>query len=174
MTTVLHDTTVFNAEASLNDWLRSQLGQIDLPDWMAMVAITTDWPEIGKSLPCISIAHLPGHRRGHYQRGDVAALAVLARGLADISCWVSRSDQYNGQDVWLARLRYLQGMVEQAVTGTVAVVIRDYLTSPVYPQDTAYRIMLGDLTWVQTGADPNPDIERRRALLNYRWFLRSE
>ena len=173
--TTLHETTVFNAEASLNDWLRSQIATFALPAWMGgTVHFITDWPEIEKSLPCISVAHLPGYRRGEYERGDVSARQMLARGLVDVSAWVSRSQLYQGQEVWLPRLRFMEGMIEQAHAGAVAIVIRDYLTSLSNPQDTPYRIILGDISVVQTGPDPNPDIERRRALINYRWFLRSE
>lgn len=171
MTTNLHATNIFNVEASLNSWLRSQIATITLPSYLTTIPVITHWPEIEDNLPCISIAHLPGYRRGNYQRGAVKD--VLARGQMDVSMWVSRSQLVSGQEVWLARLRYMEGMIEQIHAGAVAVDVKDYLTTPASPTETDYRIVLGDLSMVQVGVDPNPDIERRRALINYRWFLRS-
>lgn len=168
----LHGSNTFNVEASLNAWVTRRLNEIERPDWLADLHIITHYEDIPARLPCISITHLPVYRGGKWERGGEAA--HLARAMLDANCWVSRSQTYAGQNVWQARLRWMQSMVEQVFGAEQTVVIQDFDTSLVARQDTAFRVFFADMNVVQTGTDPNPDIERRRILINYRWFARSE
>jgi len=168
----LHPTNTFNVEASLNEWIKRGLNDIERPAWLAELHIITHHEDIPALLPCISVTHLPMYRGGKYERGGQSA--HLARAILDVSCWVSRSQTYAGQNVWQARLRWMQSMVEQVFGAEQTVVIQDFDTSLQARQDTAFRVFFADANVVQTGVDPNPDIERRRILINYRWFSRSE
>jgi hypothetical protein len=93
--------------------------------------------------------------------------------MLEISAWVSRDQKYNNLDVWEARLSVMAGMITKAVIANPVILISDYYTSQTAPALTGYKVNLKIPEFVQNAQDPNPAIERRRALVGYFWDLRA-
>lgn len=175
--TTMHVTNDFNVEASINAALAAALAAITPPAWLTFgnSMVVLDWPEITESVPCFSIAHYPVTTSDKYQgRGDGAGNSTArAQGQMDISAWVSRDQKYNGQDIWMARLRFMGSMMLSVATKTPVILIKDYYTSQTAPALTGYKVNMNTPEFVQTADDPNPAIRRRRALISYWWDLRA-
>lgn len=171
----MHATSVYNVEPSINVAFQTVLNAISLPAWLTQPAIVYDWPDITGSLPCFSVFHMTPSMSDTYQgRKDSAGNStVAASGMMEISAWVSRDQKYNGQDVWVARLRFMESMIASVYASLPVVVIKDYETSPTSPTSAAFRVVMRDLTFVQTAEDVNPAIKRKRALITYNWNLRA-
>lgn len=170
----MHVTSTFNVENTLNEWLQNGLAALTKPAWLPSYTFVQNFQKLTASLPAVSVHHLSGVGTKKYE-GDNAELGVNAiwkHGIMDVSVWVKRSN-LNSPDNHTAQLRTLQAMVEEVATATQGVVIKDWQTSQGSPQATAYRVNIGNVAVVDTGQDPNPDIERRRILINYDWNLRA-
>lgn len=173
--TTMHVTSVYNVEPSITTAFQTALNAITLPAWLSQPAIVFDWPEITASTPCFSIIHMtPSMSDTHQGRGDGAGNStVAASGIMEISAWVSRDQKYNGQDIWVTRLRFMESMIASAYASLPVVVIKDYATSPSSPNNVAFRVVMRNLNFMQTASDPNPSIMRKRALITYNWNLRA-
>lgn len=171
----IHVTNAFNVEASLNDAFKTALNAITPPAFLSQPAIVFDWPEITESTPCFSVIHMPDTLSDKYQgRGDgVNGGTMAASGMMEISAWVSRDQKYNNQDVWMPRLRYMESMISSAYASLATVLIKDYTSTPATPTSTGYKLNTNNLNFVQVAKDPNPAIERKRALITYFWNLRA-
>lgn len=174
--TTLHATSTYNVEPSINAALASALAAISLPAWLTFgqSMVVYDWPEITENLPCFSIVHFTNNASDRYQgRGDgTGAIAVTTTGMLEISAWVSRDQKYNNQDVWMARLRYMESMITKAVISNAIIRLSDY-TTPGSPTTINYKANLSVPEFVQTADDPNPAIRRRRATVSYWWDVRA-
>lgn len=163
--TTLHATNVFNVQASLNAWLQAALAAIDRPYWLPSYQLVLIAPEEEMPTPSFSVNHIDVGTFDRYQ----GRAAQHSMGIMEVNAWVSRSN-FN----WQAQLATMQAMVKQAALAQASggVVINDY--SDVYtPVASAYRALLSDVQSVATAPDPNPDIQRVRLLINYRWTLRA-
>lgn len=162
-------TSSFNVEASLNAWLIAEVATASKPGWLAVVTVVVNHEEVTASLPCLSVTHIPVSARDAYQGRIVSATQVgrAMTALMEINAWVSRDD-YG----WQAQLRTMQRIVEQAATQDVGVLILDYESNTASPAATGYRVLLDDLQILTAPPDPNPNIERRRMQITYRWTLR--
>jgi len=174
MTTV-HVTSDFNVEASINAALQTAFNAVSMPAWLSTPAVVYDWPEITANTPCFSIIHYTNALSDNYQgRGDGAGNStVRASGLMEVSAWVSRDQKYNGQDVWAARIRFMEGMINSVFTANPVILIKDYMTSQTSPTATAYKVNMKNVNFIQVADDPNPAIRRRKALISYFWDLRA-
>lgn len=173
--TTMHVSSVYNVEPSINTAFQTALNAVTLPAWLSQPTIVFDWPEITASLPCFSFVHMtPSMSDNHQGRVDGAGNStVAASGMLEISAWVSRDQKYNGQDIWVARLRFMESMIASAYASLPVVVIKDYATSPTSPTSAQFRVVMNNLNFVQTASDPNPAIQRKRALITYHWNLRA-
>jgi len=173
--TTLHATTHFNVEASINAALQTALNAISVPAFMTTPAVVFNWPEIAESTPCFSIAHFTDNQSDAYQgRNDAAGVTTVRdSGMLEISAWVSRDQKYNGLDVWQARLSFMAGMISKAVNSQPVILIRDYVTSQTSPALTGYKVNMQACEFVEVAKDPNPAIQRRRALVRYWWDIRA-
>lgn len=171
----MHVTNAYNVEASINQAFVTALNAITPPAFLSQPAIVFDWPDIAASTPCFSIVHLPNTLSDVYQgRNDAAGNStVAASGMMDISAWVSRDELYNGQSIWMPRLRYMESMIASAYASLAVIAIKDYTVTPASPTSAAFRVAVRNLNFVQTAEDVNPAIERRRALITYKWDLRA-
>jgi hypothetical protein len=135
-----------------------------------------DWPQITAQLPCFSFNHLPVGSYGHYQgNAETDNSSVMkSHAMIEVNAWVSRDQKYNSQDIWKARLLYMEQMVVEVRNRHSVVTLQDSQTAPQYPIQVCYKIDLGDLSIAQTAKDGNPAIERCRMLINYQWHSRSE
>lgn len=164
MTTTLHATNVFNVRTTLNTWLQNALADIVRPYWLPDYTLVQITPESEIPTPSFSITHIDVGTFDRFQ-GRTAQDAVA---IMEVNAWASRSNVN-----WQAQLTIMQAMVHQASLSQPngGIVIYDY-SDPLNPTATAYRAHLGDVTAVSTGPDPNPDIERVRILVDYRWIAR--
>jgi len=162
-------TSTFNVEATLNAWANTLITGASLPTWLPSVGVVFDMAEISASMPCYSLHHIPVSREDRYQ-GRVVGAGQKGRagvGLFEINAWVSRQSAN-----WQAQLRSMERIIESAATSTASIVITDYETDPFTPVATSYRVLLQEFNILATAPDPNPDIERRRMQITYRWTLR--
>lgn len=171
----MHVTNTSNVEATLNGHFRTALSNISLPSYFSgSITFTQNWSEIEAVLPCFSVHHLPIAHIDKWQgRAENATTsAVRSHALMEISAWVTRDQKMSGQDVWQARLRWMQSMIEEVYIQSKSVIIKDY-TVPAVPVASAYLIRLNDMNIVQTAPDKNPAIERRKVQISYTWELRA-
>lgn len=171
----MHVTNDFNVEASIFAALAAALTAITPPAWLTTPAVVYDWPEITANTPCFSIIHFTNSLSDVYQgRGDGAGNSTVhASGLMEVSAWVSREQKYSGQDIWAARLRYMDSMISSVYAANPVILLKDYTTSQTAPTNAGYKVNLHNLEFVQTADDPNPAIRRRKALISYFWDLRA-
>jgi hypothetical protein len=171
MATTISQTSIFNVEATINARIRAALTDVIRPSWLPdMPTITTDAPEDPAVMPAFSLYHISvasfdlwqGRNVGQGKKGFETA-AIL-----EVNCWVSRSNTN-----WLAQQRTMRDMVSTVLVNTIEYVIQDYGANQVSPADTGYLVRLGTAKEVQTAADPNPDVERVRILVEYDWVYRS-
>lgn len=170
--TVLHETSTLNVESSLSDYFVTALTALTRPTWLsAMPTIIHNMPEGVAAFPSFSFWHIPAGIVEQYM-GRIAERGVKASrklGILEISCWVNRK-----QTNWMSQLRTMQSMVETAHQDSGGgVIIKDYQSNQSMPNNTVYRVTLIDLDIVNVAKDPNPDVERRRCLVNYTWNMRS-
>jgi len=169
--TAINASLPFNVEATLNAYMRTQLATYPLTSWMAALPpVVTDWPIKTTSMPAFSIAHIDVGGDDRYQGRNVGNgnLGMMTMGIMDVSAWVTKSNTN-----WLIKLRTMESMIMDVLVGQATVVIKDYYTNQVSPSNTAYRLTLGNVRRVSVAQDPNPDVQRRRVLVNYDWVMRS-
>lgn len=170
----MHVTNVSNVEATLNAHFRTALNAISAPSYFTgAITFTQNWSEIAAILPCYSVHHLPIASVDMWQGrggGIDGQNAVRSHGLMEISAWVSRDQKMSGQDVWQARLRWMQAAVTEVYAKAPRIVIKDY-TTPASPAATLFTIRTGNLSIIQTAPDTNPAIERRKLQIGYQWEL---
>ena len=171
----LHDTSTFNIEPTLNAFFAREIGLYDKPVWLPTFVFVYNTPEIEANLPCYSFDHLSGSVEDSYMgRVENDSTSVMkAYGILEVNAWVNRNQNYNGQNVWHARLRWMASVVEEIVNKNARVPLMDYLSDPLYPADTGYLVTLERMQIVQTAQNPNPAVERKRLLIPYCWGLRA-
>ena len=170
---VLHYTSTWNIEATINRHFRDILPTITRPSYLAtMPTIVENMPETTIVAPAFSFVHIPAGSRQlwHGNRVSDTEKGVKSLAIFEVSCWVSRKLSTS----WNVQLRVMQGMVEYVyMTANDGLQVRDYAGSPTVAAHTPYLVRLQDLEWVATVPDANPDYERRRGLISYHWIHRS-
>lgn len=195
--TQLAQASFYNVEATLNAWMQTALQAFSLPAWLATLpTIIPDMPQTNAVMPCFSLCHIPIGTDALWE-GNLAGTGkgIWARGILDVSCWVSRSKSPD----WLAQLRTMRDMALSVGTASPVVVISDYAALPYNsvapaitttalvgtliagddgtwtdtPQTTAYKINITGAALTPTEADPNPDVERARVLVDYNFVFRA-
>jgi len=109
----LDSSNVLNVEATLNYWIDTQLAAITKPSWLPSFSVVFDMPETAIAVPSVSVFHLGGATRKPWQGNRVGEnkSGAAAFGLMDVSCWVSRGTEIDGQQVWAQQLRTLRAFV---------------------------------------------------------------
>lgn len=171
--TALKQADSFNAEASLNAWMQSSLQAFSLPNWLTTLPpIVYDYPEVSASIPCFSVVHLPVDIDSRFQgrnvgNGDKGGRATA---MMDVSCWVSRSKAFSS---WYPQLMIMRDFVLSAANSTITVIIADYQSSLAAPPATNYKINIDKTSVVEVVHDTNPDVERKRILIDYSYIYRA-
>jgi len=171
-----HDTGLYNVSASLFTWLNEQIAA-NKPPTVNTVKIVTEWPIDPVDTPCWSF-HMLGVNPSpsQYQGGNVGGglHGDMKHGIAEISCWVTRSDSNTG---WRKQLRQMCDTVTKAIASLrasgSAIIIKDFYTSDTAPQDTAYKLVIERVEMRMPPVDPNPAIVRRRILVYFTWVERA-
>lgn len=172
MTVTLQPTSTFNVTASLGSHFVSFLATVVYPSWLTQPAVSyfADDLSIEDNLPCYSLYHIPVGSQDIYQgRTGVASNTTRETALLDVSCWVARDDA----KTWQAKLRTMADIVKAWHNRSASIVVMDYATSLSAPAATQYLVRLTGADGVETGPDPNPDIERARILVSYFWHMRA-
>lgn len=171
--TALKQADSFNAESSLNAWMQTSLQAFSLPSWISTLPpIVTDYPQVSASIPCISIVHLPVDIDSQFQGKNIGGSDKGGRATAimDVSCWVSRS---KAPSSWYPILAILRDFVLSAAQSTITIGILDYQANLTAPPSTVYKINIDKTTVMEVVHDPNPDVERKRILIDYSYFYRA-
>jgi len=162
--TALHVTNTVNVEATLNQWIQDEINALDKPAWLPTFVFVFDAPETTLILPAFSVYHLPVSAVKSWN-GVISSENVS---LMEVSCWVTR-----GNTNWSAQLRAMRAYVDQIFAANRTAQISNYLSDPANPVAVSYKIDIQRVEWNMVIDDPNPDIERARALIRYRWIQRS-
>ena len=175
MPTTIQQASIFNVQATINTAYGTALAAITRPSWLAsMPALVYVWPETGITPPAFSFTHIDVGATDSYGGRVVDAWGVQKglpkEALLDVGCWVTRHANAN----WNAQLNTMKDMVYTVTSNTPQLVIKDYAANQSSPSDTVFLVRLGDIVTVGTVPDQdNPDIERVRILITYRWVYRS-
>ena len=170
MTTV-HATSTYNVEASINAYFKAAFTGMTRPSIITLPSYVENMPEVTANLPSFSFETLPTGSMDIYMGRivDVSTKGIRELGILDLSALVSRKSSN-----YMAQLRFMQGMITTAyIDSGGGVVIKDYTSTPGTPTATNFRVTFVDLNWVSVAVDPNPDILRRRGLVQYQWDMRS-
>lgn len=195
--TTLPQASTYNVEASINAWMQAALQAFSLPVWMSpLPAVVFDAPQVSASIPCFALTHIPVGVANPFQgRWAGTSRGGKASGILDVSCYVSRSKSRD----WVRQLRTMRDMVLSTAEASPVVVIADYAALPRNtvapaiattalttvalsgddgtwsntPASTEYKANINDVTIAVTQADPNPDVERVRVLVDYSYIIRA-
>jgi hypothetical protein len=172
MATAIQQPSVFNVEASVNAHFRTSLAAVTKPAWLPTLPTIQSIPlDDEAALPAFTLSHIPvgfmDKWQGRHVGGGLSGMD--SRALLDISCWVSRRD--NPQ--WMQQLRTMEDMVLTVATQTATIVIMDYAANLSSPSATSFLVRLSNVVTRTTQPDPNPNIERKRVLVEYDWVYRS-
>ncbi len=165
--TPIQATSYFNVEATLNDWLATELAAVTRPTWLAtMPGLYYDGQPIAEpDVPCFSLFHLPVDAQLSALQGRYTTPTL---GIVDISAWVTQNAPN-----YMAQLRTMRDMVTTVLARKTALVVKDFATSLSAPAPTAYKIDFETLTGSAPAPDTaNPALWRARMLLEYRWHYR--
>ena len=169
----IQQASIFNVKATLNTQMATDLAAVTRPAWLpTLPTIYYTWPETEITPPAFSFTHIDvGAVDSWERRGVGGGLKGLAQeAIMDVGCWVTRKRNRN----WNAQLDTMRDMVMTVVTSTTEMVILDYEANQSTPATTSFLVRLGDSVARGTVPDSNnPDIERVRILIDYRWIFRS-
>lgn len=160
---VLHATSTFNVQATLNKWLTDGLAAVTRPAWLNSYTLVINQPEALVTFPAFSVAHLPARAES---AGQGKNPGLRAAGAMEITAWARRQPDAHAQ------LNTMVSMVESLAAASTRVTLLDYQIAPAAPTTTAYQI---DISGVETGAvtpHANPDVLFRRVVVHYTWVIR--
>jgi len=164
---------VFNVEGSFNDFFATQLTAKGIPSWMSSAVINYDYPQQPLTFPSFSVTHLGGVPREVAQGRtlDPGWRGAEQNALAEISCWESQQRASGNHNLNIKQMRDMAARV--FATGAV-IAILDVYGSTANPTGNGTIIRAKPVRDAQapTG-DMNPDIVRRRMLVEYKWLERS-
>jgi hypothetical protein len=159
-----HDTGTYNVYGTLVAWLQEQLNT-NRPPLVSSVRLNLDHPQQPIDPPEWSV---------HF-RNDTSEITLQGKnpgewnnGMMEVNCWVSRKTTN-----WRGQLNQMADAVTKAVAGTAAVIIQDFYTSSTAPTDLPNKIDMDRAEVRGHTPDPNPDIERTRIIIFFRWVERS-
>jgi len=166
------DTGLYNVQSTLFAWMYAQLIAFK-PASIDAVRFQIEWPEEAITAPLWSMIILSVDSGSGFQGNHVSGnqRGGLRYGISQIDCWVTRRN-----DNWVQQLAQMQDAVSKAVhtlqAKGSALVIYDFYTNVQAPIKTSYRMTITGLSRHQPPTDPNPDIDRKRMLLNFQWVER--
>jgi len=178
-----HSYGEHNAEGTFNSWLNTNLTGAGVPWWMPSARVVFDYPETeligGYSGAAFSVTHLGSDVAQTYQgRNTLGGSAGHTReGLADVSCWISRSEEMVGKVgryQYARRLRTMADMVTYLCASARDTELLDVYSGTAAPTGIGALVRIGAANEAAVAnPDPaNPDLFRRRFLVSYRWVER--
>lgn len=160
-----------NVEGSFNQHFAAQLTGKGLPDWMPSAVVNYDYPQQPLTFPSWSVAHL-GSQIGNLTQGrhlDPGWRGVERVGLAEISCWESYS---RAGGAHTRNLRVMRDMAARVFATGASFAILDVHGTTANPTGNGTIGRAGAVQDAPTVPDLNPDVQRLRLLVEYRWLER--
>jgi len=163
----------YNVEGSLNKWFETNLTAAGLPSWMPSARVVYGWDEEsplinGHSGHAFSVTYLGSDGTRPYQgrRMEASAIGDRREGLLEINAWVSKQQAGNS---YRQRLAQAGDMVGHLLASARSVQINHVYGSLTKPTAIGAVVRLMDYNEPSVGADPNPDMLRRRFVVRYQW-----
>ena len=177
----LHAASSFNVHASLNDWLNTQINAHTFPAWLTFPGsrVLFTVPETTATMPCYTVHHIPVMDTPRFQgnRADDSNFGTWAIALMDVSCWAPKyteTDQLEAQQGhYTMVLAYMASLVQELVAKNTNTLIKQYSADVDNPTNTSYKVNFGGIEGQTVLPDINPNVERIRIVISYRWILRS-
>lgn len=182
--TFTFQTGSYNVTSSINKWIKDNLNA-DLPAWTTgAFAINWDYPDVplfneaaGDFAPKFSVAHL-----GNYELDGTESYLLdsghkgqTVAGVMEVCAWVNlkaSATTYNAD--WKRNLTQMRDMVVKLFSATRYIQIVDVYASSTAPQSTGYIVRIRDVDEIDVPTiEANPNVRRRRLLINYYWSQRS-
>jgi len=163
-----------NVQASINDWFNTNITGAGLPAWMSSARVRYDWPDsdlISANGHTFSVVHLGADVAQTYQGRTVAAgqNGQTMRGLLEVDCWLSERQASASAQI---RLNQMGDMVTYLFTSGRQVPIKNLYASMTSPPTLSAIVRVGMAEEQTVQPDPNPDIRRKRYLVDYTWVER--
>jgi len=170
MTALDHDTGVYNVEGTLRAWLMAGL-LANTPSSVSEVRLNLDMPEQPLNPPEWSVHFRVSRLSESFQGSHVGSNqhGEIRYGTMEVNCWVSRENN----PAWRKQLAQMRDAVSKSVqqlraTGS-GLKVYDFYANENTPSQIAQLIKLLTITEAAVPADPNPDIQRARFLIDYLW-----
>jgi hypothetical protein len=169
-----HPYGAANVQASLNAWFNTNLTAAGLPAWMNSARVAVYWPDedlFSGAAHVFSVVHLGHDVTQTYQGRTVAngQNGQTMRGLMQVDCWLSERRASASAHLMLHQMG---DMVTYLFTSGRQVPIQDYYSSITSPPTLSATVRVGMAEEQSVQPDPNPDIMRKRYLVDYRWVER--
>lgn len=166
----LQPTSVFNVRATLNAAFNAAVAAFTTgnswPEWFGPAPVVRlisgdDEPP----LPAYSVAHFDVEAADVYQgRQGRGGGTTRNSAILEVSAWATRQHPN-----WTAQLAVMADLVQHWHNASATIRVRDFFDDPTDPAATTFLIRLAGARTVDVQPDPNPDIERRRILIDYWW-----
>jgi hypothetical protein len=167
--TTIQQSSITNVEATLNDAFSTALSGFTFPAayFSQQPGVVMIAEEAEPTLPAYSLNHINVSSDDVGTEGTYRAMSTMQ--IMEVNAWVSRASAN-----WLAQLRFMVDTIHTWRSLNHSTIrIKDFAANPSSPSTTAFLIQLGEVNLVATSPDPNPDIERRRVLVYYRFYYRA-
>lgn len=160
-----------NVEGSFNTFFNTQLTGKGLPAFMPSAVVNANWPQQPLTYPSFSIVHM-GSEAVEPTEGrhlDPGFQGQKRMGLAEISCWESYQ-RASGNHV--ANMLIMRDMAARVFATGAYMPILDVYGTTVNPTGNGTIIRANPVNEVVVEQDPNPDVLRKRLLVQYSWYER--
>ncbi|KKK68486.1 hypothetical protein LCGC14_2943550 [marine sediment metagenome] len=170
-----HPYGSYNVQGSLNEWFRVNVTGNGIPAWMPSAFIHYDFPETGlisgHSGHAFSLTHQGADPIQQYQGRIVGdgQRGTLMESTLEVNCWLSRE---KAGGAYTHRLRHMGDMVSYIFQSARDVPLTNVYGSTTDPENVTALIRIKPANEQPVLPDPNPDIVRRRFLIDYRWLER--
>ncbi len=171
----------FNVEGSFNDFFITQVTAKGVPDFMTAIMqqayptalVNEDYPNKPLTFPSFSITHQGSDVKTEFQGRNLnnGWRGAERMGYAEINCWISY-DRASGDH--MAQMRQMRDMAARVFATGAAIAILDVNGNPTgNPTGNGTIVRVQPIRDVPVPQDPNPDVMRRRLMVNYFWMERA-
>ena len=169
-----HPYGTYSVQGTLNRWLETNLTAKGIPTWMTTARVVFDYPReslFGGSGWAFSVTHFDADPVGAYQGRHVGEgeVGTPMQGMMEVSCWASRQHASGAAPQWI---RQMGDMVSHLFASAVNVPLTDLYTDPAGASGLTALVRVQPARHAPVVPDVNPDVVRRRYLVNYSWIER--
>ena len=161
----------YNVMGSLNQFFQNQVTGAGLPAFMPSAVVNFDYPQQPLTFPSFSVTHLGSEPAAIAQGSqlDPGWRGYRRVGLMEIDCWESEQ-RASGQAV--RNVTILRDMAARVFATGAGIPILDVYGTTGTPtaNGTIIRAMAAREAGIER--DENPDVVRRRLIIEYNWLER--